>query len=408
MQKNQKYWYEFIYNGGSLWVVPESFVTQKMRSFYFKNCHLSKVYAECFESNRFDMFSETQREQMMSEEYFFKTGDLTLIPSKCVTEKMANSFINNGGDISLVPLEVLSFDMCLKYVSMGGNINNVPSKFRTRKLYDLCFSKLRNISLIPDKYKTPSMEKTVSLARGKMGRLYSLLYDDLINLSDGEMKLDDFCDKFNFTDSEMRRLIELIGKVDIDLYEKINGLFLKKQEDYDAIMMEKAKGIESMVEKFNLDDFNVISSSQKIEFAYEFYAKAPFCSIDEMWNFLNVHFDESNLAVLFFRRTLKFGQQVQPLKWLEEYNLCESMGPSERPGVLKFLAETGDIRTVTRTEVDFLLDVLDSFEVPLKNCIVKEAIRQYAVGDLDKFLDDLKGNDDFENVSNSVFSKNIK
>ena len=246
------------------------------------------------------------------------------------------------------------------------------------------FIKTGDLTNIPDKY-------------------INAILNDLLNMLTNASTKENILNEFNLNEKQFEDIMKFARSENPELYKSITDILEKNSDDYVDITNERVKFLNDVVS--DMYSAKELTKEQKIYFTYHFYAHKPERSLETIWNWMMRYPKDNKKLILFFRRFLKFkttndmaNYEVLSLKeqereklpsWIRDYNLESKMGQDERPVTIHFMRDGEDV-VINKEEVVLILTILRKNEVPTKNCIVSEAIRQYAAGDLNEFIEGLQ------------------
>lgn len=400
----------YYFKNGSIMSIPEDYRSLKICIAYFGQTHdifkiperfREDVYTDYFnEHHDIRLIPETYRTEKICDSYFnlfnsnekadkdilsiYPNGfDLGLVPEKYRTEEMCLYHFRHTYDISLIPKRFITLEMAQRYFDLKHNIDDVPEKFKGQVCMSY-FIKTGDLTNIPDKY-------------------INAILNDLLNMLTNASTKENILNEFNLNEKQFEDIMEFARSENPELYKSITDILEKNSDDYVDITNERVKFLNDVVS--GMYSAKELTKDQKIYFTYHFYAHKPERSLETIWNWMMRYPKDNKKLILFFRRFLKFkttndmaNYEVLSLKeqereklpsWIRDYNLESKMGQDERPVTIHFMRDGEDV-VINKEEVVLILTILRKNEVPIKNCIVSEAIRQYAVGDLNEFIEGLQ------------------
>ena len=377
------------------------------------------------------------RTQKMYDEYYEETKDITKIPEKYITEKMCDKYYEETKDITKIPKEYRTKQMCESYFenvknnNLNFDITSIPKQYRTKEMYEYWFYQTHDINMIPEEYITLDMIKIYYknhdlkcipekfrqaliemefIETGDIEKIpieyRKVIYQNIIDLlNDILYTKEQILRKFNLNNSEFEKLLYFAEKEYPEMYEEINKILEENAKNYVINMNNRTKYLNELVKNLKLNSKKELTRDEKIIFTYNFYIQTPSRTLETIWQWISRYPKGKEELILFFRKQLKFKnsndilnyevlsdkeKELQQLPlWIKSYNIEKKMGPDERPATLGFTNSRNEQIIVTKEEVKLILHILKQNNIPIKNCIVNEAIRQYAIGDLNEFIESL-------------------
>ena len=377
------------------------------------------------------------RTQKMYDEYYEETKDITKIPEKYITEKMCDKYYEETKDITKIPKEYRTKQMCESYFenvknnNLNFDITSIPKQYRTKEMYEYWFYQTHDITMIPEEYITLDMIKIYYknhdlkcipekfrqtliemefIETGDIEKIpieyRKVIYQNIIDLlNDILYTKEQILRKFNLNNSEFEKLLYFAEKEYPKMYEEINKILEENAKNYVINMNNRTKYLNELVKNLKLNSKKELTRDEKIIFTYNFYIQTPSRTLETIWQWISRYPKGKEELILFFRKQLKFKnsndilnyevlsdkeKELQQLPlWIKSYNIEKKMGPDERPATLGFTNSRNEQIIVTKEEVKLILHILKQNNIPIKNCIVNEAIRQYAIGDLNEFIESL-------------------
>ena len=380
--------------------IPEQYITFEMCQQYFNEYHTLDAIPDRFKDRIFEithdlnLVSEERRTREMCEEYFNilkQTDDIyefesnfRLIPEKYRTEEMYQYYFSRTYDLKKIPEQYITFEMCQQYFAEKHTLDAIPDKFKDQvcATYYLDSGKLK---YIPSQY------------------INDILQNILVLLNTITFTKEYLLANLNLSETQFNNILNYAQNENPELYKKIKDILDRNSKNYVAITKNRINFLNVIVS--NMDLGKELTKEQKIYFTYQFYSAKPARSLETIWTWLMRNPKDNKELIMFFRNYLKFKtandmsdyevlspkeqKQEQLPSWIKNYDLRSKMGNEGREVTLHFM-KGEDVVTVSKEEVKLVLAILNKNEIPTKNCIVNEAIRQYAIGDLNEFIVDLQ------------------
>ena len=405
--------------------IPKEYRTQKMYDEYYE------------ETKDITKIPEKYITEKMCDEYFDKTKNITKIPVEYRTQKMYDEYCKETKDITKIPKEYRTKQMCESYFenvknnNLNFDITSIPKQYRTKEMYEYWFYQTHDINMIPEEYITLDMIKIYYknhdlkcipekfrqtliemefIETGDIEKIpieyRKVIYQNIIDLlNDILYTKEQILRKFNLNNSEFEKLLYFAEKEYPEMYEEINKILEENAKNYVINMNNRTKYLNELVKNLKLNSKKELTRDEKIIFTYNFYIQTPSRTLETIWQWISRYPKGKEELILFFRKQLKFKnsndilnyevlsdkeKELQQLPlWIKSYNIEKKMGPDERPATLGFTNSRNEQIIVTKEEVKLILHILKQNNIPIKNCIVNEAIRQYAIGDLNEFIESL-------------------
>ena len=373
--------------------IPREFQTQEMAD---------KDFEEHQDITRIPREFQTQE---MSDKDFMVHQDIRRISKKYQTLEMLSLYKENAKDNSNFISEILVSDSPLisavSYFFKTFDLDKIPNTIKDSEFYNIVVERVKKDENSQNIYKKLNDDLK-----------YMVLKSELINLVETGGTKEEIEEKYNI--SSIDWVINRLEKDDPDLFKKVKKLFEENANTWFQTMLVDIINLRTIIQ--NLGDLNPnkLTPEQKINFAYNLSKAGTHHSLAEINEFLErypMYGDEDFTSVQsFFRHHLNFKYKKMAKSdevalydnekylaqngqnWLRKFDLNETFKVKDGKPIatLKYLTPDGEALELTIDKANEILDYLKENEVPLRSCIVNEAFRRYARGELDNFINELE------------------
>ena len=389
--------------------IPERFRTQEMCDDYYARTgdfmHISKKFWT----------------QKIADDYYAQTKDAINIPEKFMTQEMWETYYRQTKKFEHIPAEFLTQEMCNDYYELTGDFEFIPERFWTQDMYDDYYMQQHDVSNIPEEFITDTiiqdfLKKSTSFWELPV-QVKKKIIKDLINIIMNNGTIQDISTKYNVTSKFVEQILRYIEKTDIEIYDKIKKQLENNNSNYISNCMKEAEVIENILASLGPIVNGILSHEQKIIFSYKLKTSNITCPIHEIYNCVNlahatqqypnfIKFCKIQLRYIYSemlgnQKILLYDREEYMLEhsddWLNLFSLEEEFFDKAGNRISRMFKLTdGSLFEITPEIVKIVLNYLQENNIPLVNCIVNEAIRCYAFGGLDSFIQKLTAGNDPE------------
>lgn len=375
--------------------IQDEFLLKLLLTYYYRN------------SNNLEVIPERHRTVEMCVDYFLRARDISLIPEN-KRDKVFNEILSKTNNLSLIPIEYRTKKMYEYWFHQTHDITMIPEEYITLDMVKTYY-KSHDLKCIPEKFRQEIIEMEF-IENGDIEKIpieyRNAIYQNIKDLlSDILYTKEQILQKYNLNNSQFEKILHYAKKESPELYEEINKILEENAKNYVINMNNFTEYLNELVKNLKLNSKKELTRDEKIIFTYNFYMQTPPRTLETIWQWISRYPKGKEELILFFRKQLKFKnsndilnyevlsdkeKELQQLpSWIKSYNIEKKMGPDERPATLGFINNKNEQIIVTKEEVKLILHILKQNNIPIKNCIVNEAIRQYAIGDLNEFIESL-------------------
>ena len=340
---------------------------------------------------------------------------------------------------------------CFKYI---------PEKFRTKEMY---IEVLRNniseyINFVALKINDPEIlgvavfelrrlikeKKTVNMDISLWFELVKLYPDlnrvlsretktELINrelylLIDNSGSIESIAKRYEVSVSTVSKRLEEIKDTDIDAYTKIKKVLEKNADLYMMSMLSDIDNLGKIILSLGNLKVNSLSLEQKVKFAYLYY-KYIYNPLDEIYIYNKRYgkdksvvdkqgiIDRTRMIDGFFKRFLKFNyiyndnlslEDIPEGKtilfnnsWVRKYKREKFFAIKDGRATME-RRYGKDSKLLTLDIEEYIIDELKNFGIPLNDCVVQCAFREYFNGNLDEYINNLLSYDTEINIKGKI------
>ena len=329
---------------------------------------IDNIYESYIKFIPFEYFKENERE-IIIEKILIRNPEaiIKFVPKKYLTKKIAEKIVKVEPSL----------------------INYLPKELITKEMLEYINSK--------NLYKTEKVQKMIDIQLSEL----TILKELTIMLSSGG-SIEEISKKNNTSIGIIQEIIEKQKDINPELYQAIKNKLLSNQTIWILNMINDCNMLSSIIISLGKIDNAFLTREQKIKFAYLYYNNCH-NSLEEIYNFANKYPDkieDTNTINEFFRKVLKYNylKSENTLipekktilfnnKWLKQFDKVDYFKikdgiPTVKNQYLEHIIQVED--------VDNIISILKSNNIPLNDMIVKEAIREYYNKKLSDFITNIK------------------
>ena len=432
--RTQEMYISHFNNTFSLDDIPEDYINQNMCNRYFNKTHIfKKIPAKFVNQQLFDYYfnrikrnpklfdieiipHQFRTQEMCNIYYLYNQNKIKSIPEENINEELISYVASNDSNFNLksIPDNLLTQQMCNVYLTIRKNLADIPEQFINNDLFYHYFSTAHDLEAISLDNISDEMinilfeidqnffEKLSKNSKEKI-IMYELKKMTTIGGTKEQIQM-----KYNISSSVIDLVIE---KCDQQLKEKIEKILKRNSNIYIISCIEGAEILENIIISLgNIEQ--ELTKEQKIKFAYLLGTSKINRSVSQIYSFITRptnNYSEKYPNIISFCK-YQLGYKYKEMERKSEIELCDDelyMARNASKWLRTFDIEkqfhpkNGFIPKIfypnaqgKSTEIDeqtaqIIINTLRERNIPIRNCIVKEAFRRYALNELYDFIDEI-------------------
>lgn len=409
---NQEIINEYVKKSRTISFVPKEYLNQELVDYVIENGQSIRVVPEEYLTKE------------IVDKYFENTGTIKLIPEKFLTKEMCDKYLEMGGKVDNVPKKFQTLEMWVQALLSGVGDWNMPPEFRTQELWNLFIEKGGRIQRVPKMFLNNELYKKYIELGGSLKnipniynrdkkeiekpineKLLNKLKEYFKNTSRSEITRRGMLEFMDVSEFTLTRFLQSIEEKNPQLYDEIKKIFQINSNKHFFLCLEKAVKIEEIL---NVMDFSRnLSKEQKVYFSYLYDQLDNKKAIMEVYRIVKGRKDVP-MFLLFCNEEL--GYKYSKLKdgeislleeerflmnkkgiWFSPFRVKDRIG-DEKNNTLKYKYQTkyNDEVEITKDNADMIIDFLQENNISTRVCVVEEAFRRFANGELNDFVYELR------------------
>jgi len=434
--------------------IPEEFRTREMWKVLISEpkytCLFVKIPEELLDQEMCDIyFNKYPLKGFKNIPIQFRTKDM------CVNlvRRMTFHYMEDISLLEEIPLEFWNQEMCDELFIWDHNcFKYIPEKFRTKEMYvevlqndifnyiNFVISKINDPEIISvavfelrkliKEKKTIDIDLTLFLELIKMypdlnkvlsrEKKEELINRELYLLIDNGGSLESIAKRFELSVSSINNKLEEMKDKDMRTYVKIKKILERNADLYMMSMLNDIDNFGKIILSLGSLNGNSLNIEQKVKFAYLYY-KYIYNSLDEIYIFNKRYYKNVNVMSMqeiidrtraidtFFRRFFKFHfiyndtiflEDIPEVKtimfnnsWVRKYERDKFFAIKDgRPTMEHRYGKNGNLLTLDIEQ--YVVNELKKIGIPLNDCVVQCAFREYFNDNLDEYINKLLSYDD--------------
>lgn len=210
----------------------------------------------------------------------------------------------------------------------------------------------------------------------------------------------DIANKYNIDLDIIENIYKKIKKSNKTLYDTTTNGINNNKKDRENLIASKAIDLKNIINKLG-EIKEELSDKQKVLFTYLLIKSPVRECLDDVFRYAANNYNKDAEMMIVFNFMIKylkcsvFQEDIfeclsnnvewalkENVTWMLNYNICSDFLKSS--DILNL-----DGKTLTFSDANNVISKLEDKNIPIRNCIVREAYREYLKSNLDNFIDEL-------------------